>query len=161
MKEENGQDIKIPGIQVRTMELADYEKVYALWKSIKGFGIRSIDDSKEGVEKFLLRNPGISVVAELEGEILGSILCGHDGRTASFYHVCVRTQYRRQGIGKRLVGEAMQRLRAEGINKISLVAFAHNTAGNEFWNEEGWTLRTDYNCYDFFLNEKNITRFMS
>ena len=65
---------------VRIMTIEDYEGVYALWKKIKGFGIRSIDDSKEGVARFLKRNPTTSVVAEKDGRIVGSILCGHDGR---------------------------------------------------------------------------------
>ena len=65
---------------VRTMQIEDYEGVHELWMTIKGFGIRSIDDSKEGVERFLKRNPTTSVVAEMDGKIEGSILCGHDGR---------------------------------------------------------------------------------
>ena len=65
---------------VRTMQIEDYEGVHELWMTIKGFGIRSIDDSKEGVERFLKRNPTTSVVAEMDGKIVGSILCGHDGR---------------------------------------------------------------------------------
>ena len=74
---------------VRIMTIEDYEGVYALWKKIKGFGIRSIDDSKEGVARFLKRNPTTSVVAEKDGRIVGSILCGHDGRRGCLYHVCV------------------------------------------------------------------------
>ena len=76
-------------INIRVMTPDDYDKVYKLWLSIKGFGIRSIDDSKEGVERFLKRNPTTSVVAEQNGRIVGSIMCGHDGRTGCFYHVCV------------------------------------------------------------------------
>ena len=71
-------------ILVREMTLADYDKVYELWMSIQGFGIRSIDDSREGVERFLKRNPTTSVVAVQNGRIIGNILCGHDGRTGFF-----------------------------------------------------------------------------
>ena len=72
-------------ITYRVMTIEDYDGVYDLWMTIKGFGIRSIDDSREGVERFLKRNPTTSVVA-LDGEtIVGSILCGHDGRRACFY----------------------------------------------------------------------------
>ena len=67
------------------MTIDDYDEVYALWKKIKGFGIRSIDDSREGVERFLRRNPTTSVVAEEDGHIVGSILCGHDGRRGCLY----------------------------------------------------------------------------
>ena len=101
---------------VRIMTIEDYEGVYALWKKIKGFGIRSIDDSKEGVARFLKRNPTTSVVAEKDGRIVGSILCGHDGRRGCLYHVCVDEDYRRHGIGKRMVVFAMKALKEEKIN---------------------------------------------
>ena len=65
---------------IRVMTLEDYDEVYALWMGIHGFGIRSIDDSKEGVERFLKRNPTTSMVAVADGKIVGAILCGHDSR---------------------------------------------------------------------------------
>ena len=144
---------------VRIMTIEDYEGVYALWKKIKGFGIRSIDDSKEGVARFLKRNPTTSVVAEKDGRIVGSILCGHDGRRGCLYHVCVDEDYRRHGIGKRMVVFAMKALKEEKINKVSLIAFTENDSGNAFWNTIGWTERLDLNYYDFTLNEENITAF--
>ena len=144
---------------VRIMTIEDYEGVYALWKKIKGFGIRSIDDSKEGVARFLKRNPTTSVVAEKVGRIVGSILCGHDGRRGCLYHVCVDEDYRRHGIGKRMVVFAMKALKEEKINKVSLIAFTENDIGNAFWNTIGWTERLDLNYYDFTLNEENITAF--
>ncbi len=145
---------------VRIMTIEDYEGVYALWKKIKGFGIRSIDDSKEGVARFLKRNPTTSVVAEKDGRIVGSILCGHDGRRGCLYHVCVDEDYRRHGIGKRMVVFAMKALKEEKINKVSLIAFTENDIGNAFWNTIGWTEREDLNYYDFTLNEANITAFI-
>ena len=144
---------------VRIMTIEDSEGVYALWKKIKGFGIRSIDDSKEGVARFLKRNPTTSVVAEKDGRIVGSILCGHDGRRGCLYHVCVDEDYRRHGIGKRMVVFAMKALKEEKINKVSLIAFTENDIGNAFWNTIGWTERLDLNYYDFTLNEENITAF--
>ena len=146
-------------INIRTMTIEDYDQVYQLWLGIHGFGMRSIDDSKEGVERFLRRNPNTSVVAEWERKIVGAILCGHDGRRGCLYHVCVKEDYRKHGIGKAMVTECMRRLHAEEINKVTLVAFTDNELGNFFWNEEGWTKRDDLNTYDFVLNEDNITRF--
>lgn len=146
-------------ITIRAMEKSDYDKVKALWMTISGFGIRSIDDSREGVERFIDRNPGCSVVAEENGRIVGGILCGHDGRRGCLYHVCVDKDYRKQGIGKAMVVFAMQALREEGINKVCLIAFTKNDIGNAFWKEIGWTKREDLNYYDFTLNEANITAF--
>ncbi len=146
-------------IEYRVMTMEDYDGVYALWMTISGFGIRSIDDSREGVEKFLKRNPATSVVA-LDGEkIVGSILCGHDGRRASFYHVCVAESYRKQGIGKHMAAFAEEALKKEGINKVGLQAFKTNEKGNKFWRKLKWTERTDLNYYDLPLNEENITTF--
>ena len=146
---------------IRKMTMDDYEEVYALWKRIHGFGIRSIDDSKEGIERFIKRNPTTSIVAVEDGKIVGSILCGHDGRRGCFYHVCVDEAYRMRGIGKAMVVEAMEMLMAEDINKGSLIAFTKNDVGNAFWKEMGWTKREDLNYYDFTLNEENITAFNS
>ncbi len=145
---------------LRVMKTEDYDKVYALWQKISGFGIRSIDDSREGIERFLLRNPETSVVAEENGRIVGAILCGHDGRRGCLYHVCVDPEYRMRGIGKSMVVFAMEALKRENINKVSLIAFTKNDIGNTFWKEVGWTRRKDLNYYDFTLNEGNITAFI-
>lgn len=144
---------------IREMKLEDYEAVDALWMGIKGFGIRSIDDSKEGVARFIKRNPTTSIVAEADGEIVGAILCGHDGRQGCFYHVCVREDLRKHGIGKAMVVAAMKALQEEKINKVCLIAFSDNQVGNEFWKSVGWTFRQDMNYYEFILNQENITRF--
>lgn len=144
---------------IRTMQIEDYDQVYALWMTIKGFSIRSIDDSRVGVERFLKRNPTTSVVAVMDGKVVGAILCGHDGRRGCLYHVCVHESYRMLGIGKAMVVACMNALREEQISKVSLIAFTKNDVGNAFWNCIGWTKREDLNYYDFVLNQKNIERF--
>lgn len=145
---------------IRIMKAEDYEEVYLLWQQIHGFGIRSIDDSKAGIERFLKRNPTTSMVAVEDERIVGALLCGHDGRRGCLYHVCVASDYRLRGIGKAMVGRAMEALKKEHINKVSLIAFTKNDIGNAFWNEIGWTKREDLNYYDFTLNEENITAFI-
>lgn len=145
---------------IRAMVPEDYDRVRKLWMSIKGFAIRSIDDSREDVERFIRRNPETSVVAVMGDRIVGSILCGHDGRQASFYHVCVSKSCRRQGIGTKMVIYCMNALKEQQINKIALIAFTKNDAGNAFWKQIGWTCRPDCNYYEFALNEANITRFI-
>ena len=146
--------------KVRTMMIDDYDEIYALWMKIKGFAMRSIDDSRQGVERFLKRNPDTSVVAVKDDKVVGAILCGHDGRRGCLYHVCVDPEYRKQGIGTAMVVFAMNALKKEKISKVSLIAFTQNDIGNAFWKEIGWTKREDLNYYDFTLNEKNITAFI-
>ena len=145
---------------IRTMMIEDYEEVSALWHSIKGFAIRSLDDSREGIEKFLKRNPATSVVAIEDNRIVGAILCGHDGRRACFYHVCVAPDYRRKGIGADMVEATLKALKEEEISKVILIAFATNELGNAFWQELGWTKREDLNYYDFTINEENGINFV-
>ena len=144
---------------IRPMTMDDYKQVHQLWMEIHGFGIRSIDDSEEGVERFIRRNPTTSMVAESDGKIVGAILCGHDGRRGCLYHVCVHEDYRKHGIGKAMAVACMRALQEEQINKVSLIAFKSNELGNHFWKEAGWCFREDLNYYDFPLNEANITRF--
>ena len=146
---------------IRPMTIEDYEEVYALWTHIRGFGIRSIDDSKEDIARFLERNPNTSAVAICDDKIVGNILCGHDGRQGSFYHVCVAKEYRRRGIATRMAVFCMRALQNAGINKITLIAFSENEGGNAFWRKIGWTSRSDdVNYYEFILNENNITKFV-
>ncbi len=146
-------------MNIRAMTEEDYEQVHTLWLSISGFGIRSIDDSKEGVAKFIRRNPTTSVVAEENGKVVGCILCGHDGRRGCLYHVCVDQAYRKHGIGKSMVNFCIQALKEEGINKVSIIAFTTNEVGNKFWRKMGWEFREDLNYYDLTINEANITTF--
>ena len=149
-------------VTIRTMTAEDFDKVHELWMTIHGFAIRSIDDSKEGVLTFLKRNEGLSVVAQTnDGQIVGTILVGHDGRRACLYHVCVREDFRKQGIGKSMVAEALRRLKNEGISKVTIIAFTKNEVGNVFWKAGGWTQRQDVYTYDFVLNEENIVKFNS
>ena len=146
-------------VRIQPMTIDDYDDVRALWMTIRGFGIRALDDSPEDIGKFIRRNPTTSVVARVGNRIVGSILCGSDGRQGALYHVCGAREYRRRGIGTRMVGYCMQQLKLMGINKVSLIAFTRNDIGNAFWKEIGWTRREDLNYYDFTLNEENIVSF--
>ena len=146
-------------VQILPMTEADYDAVRALWMTIRGFGIRALDDSREDVVRFIQRNPTTSVVAKADGRVIGSILCGSDGRQGALYHVCVAEEFRRQGIGTRMVGYCMQQLKALGINKVGLIAFTKNGGGNAFWKQIGWK-QVDVNYYEFVLNAENITHFI-
>ena len=129
-------------INIVPMRPEDYDDVRALWMTIRGFGIRALDDSREDIVRFIERNPTTSVVAKAGSRIVGTILCGSDGRQGALYHVCVAKEYRRRGIGTQMVAFCMHQLRYMGINKVSLIAFTTNEAGNAFWNKIGWTRKT-------------------
>jgi ribosomal protein S18 acetylase RimI-like enzyme len=131
------------GITIRFMKLTDYENIYALWTGTQGVGLRARDDTKEGIGKFLRRNPATCFVAEWENTMAGVILSGHDGRRGYIYHTAVKDEYRGRGIGTALVEAVEKAMRSEGINKIALVAFAANQGGNAFWEKMGYAVRGD------------------
>jgi len=132
-------------MRIRPMTLADYDRVYALWMSCKNMGFNDLDDSREGTERFLRCNPNTNFVAESDGELAGVILAGQDGRRGYIYHMCVAEGHRRRGVGSALAERCLDALRAEGINKVALVAFKRNDAGNAFWKHMGFSLREDLN----------------
>ena len=128
---------------VRVMLSTDYDAVYALWLETAGMGLNDVDDSREGIEKYLQRNENTCFVAERDGEIIGVILAGHDGRRGFIYHMAVRGSERNRGIGTALADAAMTALQGEGVTKVALVCFAGNELGNAFWERYGFTARTD------------------
>lgn len=130
-------------MNIRLMSIDDYEKVYELWMSCVGMGLNNLDDSKEGIDKFLQRNPDTCFVAEADNRIVGVIIVGNDGRRGYIYHTAVNPQYRKQGIAKSLVETAMTALQNNGINKVALVVFDRNEIGNDFWENMGFTVRDD------------------
>ena len=130
-------------INIREMTINDYEGVYNLWINTPGMGLNTTDDSKEGIDKYLKRNPTTSFVAEDDGRIIGVILAGHDGRRGFINHTAVLPDYRKRGIAKKLVDNTMDALDKEGIKKVALVVFKHNEIGNGFWDNIGFTDRED------------------
>lgn len=137
---------------IRKMNISDYEKVYAIWISCKGMGLNNLDDSREGIERFLLRNPETCFVAEADEAVVGVIMAGHDGRRGYIYHTAVLPEYRNRGIAAKLVENAMSAMKNAGINKVALVVFDRNEGGNAFWEKMGFTVRGD-----LVYRNKNIT----
>ena len=135
------------------MTADDYNRVYSLWRSCENMGLNDLDDSREGIEKFINRNPSGCFVAESGESVVGAILSGHDGRRGHIYHLAVDMNFRRLGIASGLVDHALSALRAEGINKISIVAFSRNETGNAFWEKQGFTARNDLIYRDKTLRE--------
>lgn len=130
-------------MQIRLMQPADYDAVYALWMACAGMGLNDLDDSRQGIGKFLQRNPGTCLVAEEAGRAVGVILAGHDGRRGYIYHTAVHPEFRGRGIGKGLVQRALAALEQCGIHKVALVVFRRNETGNRFWERMGFAERQD------------------
>lgn len=138
-------------MKIREMKLNDYDEIYAMWLCCKGMGLNSADDTREGIERFLRRNPDTCFVAEEEGKIIGAIMVGSDGRRGHIYHTAVHPDYRHAGIGRALVERACEALKEIGIYKVMLVVFKRNEAGNAFWESLGFRVREDIAYRDSVL----------
>ncbi|MDC7241060.1 MAG: GNAT family N-acetyltransferase [Spirochaetales bacterium] len=144
-------------MNISTMTIDDYHDAFALWNTTAGMGLRSLDDSKQGIEAFLKRNPETSFVCRSsEGELWGVILCGHDGRRGYIYHAAVKESCRNRGIGRSLVDTVKEALEKEGIKKAALVVYADNESGNAFWESLGFTLREDLHYRNLSLDQNNV-----
>ena len=130
-------------MEIRKMEISDYKSVYNLWLSCKGMGLNDVDDSENGISRFLERNPETCFVAVDNDEIIGVILGGNDGRRGYIYHTAVKPSERNIGIGTKLVDRAMKAFEDIGITKVALVVFEKNETGNAFWEKKGFILRED------------------
>lgn len=133
-------------MNIRLMTLKDYSAVYALWLGTAGMGLNPVDDSPQGIAAYLERNPASCFVAEENGEIVGAIMSGHDGRRGFIYHTAVAEAARGRGIGRKLTEHALAALKRQGIHKVALVAMSNNRIGNAFWERLGFTTREDL-CY--------------
>lgn len=143
-------------MKLRLMQIEDYEQIQQLWLSTSGMGLNDIDDSYEGIQRFLKRNPTSCFVAEENTEIIGTILCGDDGRRGYIYHTTVKKEKQHQGIATALVTEALTALKAKGICKVALVVFNDNTNGNAFWETIGFHKREDLTYRNQALQELTI-----
>jgi ribosomal protein S18 acetylase RimI-like enzyme len=130
-------------MELSTMTIADYDEVFGLWKDTPGMGLNSLDDTKEGIEKYLKRNPATCFVARDHERLVGVILSGHDGRRGFIHHTAVEVSERKKGIGRKLVDRALDALKREGIHKVAFVVFKTNEIGNAFWERIGFEERKD------------------
>ncbi len=147
-------DIKII---IRNVTIGDYDRIFELWNSTEQSkrALNPVDDSREGIERYLRRNPATCFLACPEEDprrVIGVILTGHDGRRAIIHHLCVHPEYRRHRVAGMLLGKAEEALRAEGITKIFGLVFKDNEAANAFWENQGYTLRTNLNYRNKSLN---------
>jgi ribosomal protein S18 acetylase RimI-like enzyme len=129
-------------VVIQEMGMRDYDEVLALWQTSKGVGL-SDADSKDGIARFLARNPGFSFVAREHDLLVGAILCGHDGRRGYIHHLAVSTTHRHRGVGGALADRALSALKAAGIQKCHLFVFTDNREALAFWKAIGWTQRIE------------------
>ena len=135
-------------MQYRKMDLSDYEGVISLWQESEGVKLREAD-SKQGINKYLVRNPGLSFVAVKEGVILGTIMSGHDGKRGYVQHLAVAPSLRMSGIATELLSRCIGALKSEGIIKSHIHVLSNNEQAKNFWSNRGWSKRTDIEVFSF------------
>ena len=142
--------------EIRRVTIQDYDAVLDLWNSTEQSrrALNPVDDSREGIDRYLKRNPNTCFAAVRSNQIIGVILTGHDGRRGMIHHMCVRPDYRRMGIAARLVFEAEAALKKEGIQKVFGLVFTDNETANIFWEKQGYSLRTNLNYRNKSLNDR-------
>src|SRR5512142_1291267 len=112
-------------IEIRELDISDYDALIALWRETPGIGL-STADARDSIASFLLRNPGMSFAAWDRQRLLGSVLCGHDGRRGYLYHLVVAQGHLRQGLGSKLVKRCLESLHTCGIEKCHLFVYREN-----------------------------------
>jgi putative acetyltransferase len=127
---------------IEEMTPRDLDDAMQLWRRSEGVHV-SLGDERAALEAYLRRSPGLSLVARSRGEIVATVLSGHDGRRGYLHHLAVAPSCRRRGIARALVGECLERLRGAGIRRCHAVVFADNEGGRRFWEAIGWTPRPD------------------
>ena len=130
-------------MDIRLMRIEDYDETWGLWIHTKEMALNNLDDSREGIRKFLRRNPSTCFVAKEEQKIVGVILAGNDGRTGYIYHLAVLEEARRKKIATKLLNAALEGLKKEGITEVAVLAKRSNECGNLFWEEENFDPRED------------------
>ena len=138
-------------INISEFSIESYDRVLSLWKSCEGVGLGD-SDSEENILSFLKRNPGMSFVAEKNGELIGAVLAGHDGRRGYIHHLAVSKTHRKQGIGRALVERCLNRIKEAGILKCHMFLFKTNTNGQKFWESVGWSYRNDICVISKFID---------
>ncbi|MCF3648799.1 GNAT family N-acetyltransferase [Synoicihabitans lomoniglobus] len=138
----------MPPVQLRTFLSSDIPAALHLWETSSGIGLTA-SDSPANLTAFLQRNPGFSRVAACGDEIVGTVLCGHDGRRGFLYHLAVATAHQRSGLGRALAESCLQHLQRYGIPRATIHMFADNDEGKAFWRSTHWRQRDDLMVLQF------------
>lgn len=134
--------------EIKEMTIDRYDEIYAMWQITSKRAI-SKADQREEIERYLIRNKGLSQIAEKDGKIVGTVLAGHDGRRGFIHHMAVLPEYRRHGIARDMAQRAIERLTKEGIDKTHIFTYRDNEQGQAFWRSMGFTRRDDLFVYSF------------
>lgn len=127
---------------LREMTIDDYDDVWRLWEQAEGLSLEEAD-TREAMAIYLNRNPGLCFVACIGDKVVGTVLCGHDGRRGILRHLAVKKEFRHRGIARALINKSLSALAKEGIRKCNTYVMDTNTEGRLFWEHMGWHVLED------------------
>ena len=127
---------------VRCFESRADASALTLRQSTAGVGVGAADE-RASIERFLDRKPGMSFVAEQDGQLLATILCGHDGGRGLSRQLVVAPQARRRGLARSLLRPSVRALHSSGIDNCHVLVFRDNPEGAAFWRSVSAAERHD------------------
>jgi len=134
-------------MQLREATPADHAVLHALWARTPGIQLRA-EDALAPYCAYLARNPGLSLLAETDGRVVGCLLAGHDGRRGYLQHLAVDPGYRRRGIASALIAAVLARLAVQGIAKSHVFVLDAAPEALAFWRARvGWGERDDIRVF--------------
>lgn len=133
-------------MKIQALHISDYEEVFALWKQDPYIGLSSSDE-KEQIARFLQRNPGLNYIAVHDSAIVGTILCGQDGRRGYIHHLYVSPAFRNQGVAAQLIDTVLKKLASIQIPKCHIFVYTDNKEGCRFWEKKQWSDRVELKIY--------------
>jgi ribosomal protein S18 acetylase RimI-like enzyme len=132
---------------MRAATPADHAALFALWRSMPGVQLRA-EDEYEPFCRYLERNPGLSLLVEVEGRPIASLLAGHDGRRGYLHHLVVAPAWRGRGLASALLAEVLARLAEQGVRKSHVFVLGAAPEALAFWRARGeWLARDDIEVF--------------
>ncbi|MDZ7671805.1 MAG: GNAT family N-acetyltransferase [Halanaerobiales bacterium] len=128
-------------MDIREMSIKDYEKVYELWNNADI--ILKTSDQRDEINRMIKRNPYTCLVGEIDNEIVAAVMGGFDGRRGYVHHLAVKTELHKQGLGREMMDELMNRFEELKVIKVHLFVENRNEKVKKFYKKIGFEERTD------------------
>lgn len=126
-------------MEIRVFRHDDFEEVITLWERCDL--LRSWNDPEMDIERKLNHDSDLFLVAEVAGEVVGSVMGGYDGHRGSAYHLGVHPDYRGRGIANALISRLEKKLIARGCPKINLMVRGENDAVINMYEKLGYEMQ--------------------
>ncbi|ATA21221.1 ribosomal protein S18 acetylase RimI-like enzyme [Gibbsiella quercinecans] len=126
-------------MEIRVFRQDDFEEVLTLWERCDL--LRPWNDPEMDIERKLNHDPELFLVAEVGGEVVGSVMGGYDGHRGSAYYLGVHPDYRGRGIANALINRLEKKLIARGCPKIQLMVREDNDTVIDMYEKLGYEIQ--------------------